>query len=337
MKGCVVYEVFYPMPINVELGESNFKLDGEFFFIGVSSHQRALNTMSFPNTISKGAVKYEFENPVEPHSNQTFCYSPPIKGQFPTGFLMSTEAGKTNFNYLNTLTTIKVAFEADSEEKTIEKALRALNHFIQVYRYVSKDMGVKETDFVTGLHPYLVGGFKTYTLLELKKKSAMQRIEELYDDGWKLKPNIFHTLQKPLEAKFDSKRISQEIAHYLVNDRFYPWMQTMNRSYELSLIQHHHNAAIIEAFLSVELRIFEYVPENGIRVRFNKRKQDSPTVFDVIKTLKKFLGNNLHSDLHKFRVLRNNIVHKGYKSTHEDCVTSLQTAVAAHTLIDKST
>ncbi|MGS0674448.1 hypothetical protein [Shewanella sp. 125m-1] len=341
MKGCVVYDIFYPKQIRVKPGESFFVLNGKTFCIGISSHQKSVNTSSLPNTIIKGDSAYFFEKPISTLKNQICKYKYLKDGSIDVSLLMTTENGATNFSYSNSLTTVRIAFEADSLNGADTLAIEALNHFIQVYRYVSKDTEVKETDFISGLKPYIVGSYKTYTPKEILKDSEKVRVIGIFDDGWRQQPTQYislqaHNLQDDEIENFDREQVTGEIAHYLINDCFYPWMQTMNRAYELSFVQKHHNAAIIEAFLSVEVRLFDYVRDKSLRVTYNKRKQDAPTVFDVIKSLKTQLGNELQSELHKFRIARNGIVHKGEQHTNESCITYLNIATKLHGLIDKS-
>ncbi|MEZ8343429.1 hypothetical protein AB6D05_15100 [Vibrio cyclitrophicus] len=339
MNGCVLFTIFFPGQIRVSPGEVYFELDGTTFCIGIAGHQPAIATTSFPNEIIKQPQGYTFQHPITGFKNQTCKHRVLENTSLDVSLLMSTDNGLSNFSYSDSVTLVRVAFEADNLEQGIGKlAIKALNHFIKVYRYASKDMDVRETDFIQGFKPYLVGAYKTYRDDEKAKPTAELRINGLFDN-WTPNPTVFipmqegNLLDEDIDG-FDRTKVTGEMAHYLTSDSFYPWMQTMNRAYELASELKHHNAAIIEAFLSIEVRLFEFVRTHSIRVRFNRRHKQEPTIVDVIRAMKKLLSTDLYQSLDSFRLSRNNIVHANQNHSYEECMISLNTATEVHRFIE---
>ncbi|EHZ2573897.1 hypothetical protein K5N30_002763 [Vibrio parahaemolyticus] len=339
MNGCVLFTIFFPGQIRLLPGEAYFKLDDVTFCIGIAGHQPSVATTSFPNEIIKQAQGYTFQQPITGFKNQTCNYRVLEDKSLDVSLLMSTDKGLSNFSYSDSVTLVRVAFEADSLEKGMEKlAIKALNHFIKVYRYASKDMNVKETEFIYGFKPYLVGAYKTYRDDEKTKPTDKLRIEGIFDN-WEPEPTVFVSMQgrnfldEEIDG-FDRNKVTGEMAHYLTSDSFYPWMQTMNRAYELASELKHHNAAIIEAFLSVEVRLFEFVRTHGIKVKFNTKFKQEPTVVDVIRAFKKLLSRELYDSLDSFRESRNKIVHENQDHSYEECIAFLNTATQVHSFIE---
>tara|TARA_Y100000588_G_scaffold108120_1_gene118456 strand:- start:1318 stop:2352 length:1035 start_codon:yes stop_codon:yes gene_type:complete len=339
MNGCVLFNIFFPGHIRVLPGEEFFELDNMTFCVGIAGHQSSVATASFPNEIVQQPQGYTFNNPITALKNQTCNYRRLKDNSLDVSLLMSTENGVSNFSYSDSMTLVRVAFEANYLELGMEKlAIKALNHFIKVYRYASKDMNVKETEFIYGFKPYLVGAYKNYREDEKAKPTAKQRIQGLFDN-WEPKPTHFISMQgrNLLDEEidgFDRNKVTGEIAHYLTSDSFYPWMQTMNRAYELASELKHNNAAIIEAFLSVEVRLFEFVRKHGLKVKFNRQYKQEPTIVDVIRSLKRLLSRELYQSLDNFRISRNKIVHESQNHSYEECIVFLNTATQIHRFIE---
>lgn len=345
MKGCALFQFFYPGNIRVLPGEASFDYEGERFVVGIGKPMNSVNTLSVSDRIIKvehdnsEGFKYDFEASRQTGDNQICNAVQRDDGSIDVSLLMDTENGHTQFSSSSITTLVRVAVEADGLSEDLEiKALDALNHFIRVYRYATLDTSIKEVAFMTGFKPYIVTGFKPYNEQHLEKDPD-QRVSELFDD-WEPDAQRFTSLQSMNLAdhelpNFNRARSTRHIAHYLTTGDFPSWRVTLMRAYEMANEQDNYCAAVLESFIALELSLYNLL--NVYRAKGNKIKKYG-RIHDVITEALPNLFNKevdgLVKQLLRFKEIRNDVVHDGYKPTETECSECLSIADEAFHFCD---
>lgn len=349
MKGCALFQFFYPGNIRMLPGEAPFDYKGERFFVGIGMPMSSVNTLSVGDKIIRVdhhkalGYKYDFAASRQTGDNQICNVTERTDGSFDVNLLMDTDGkGHTQFSHSTITTLVRIAIEADGLSDALERrALDALNHFIRVYRYATLDTSIKEVSFMTGFKPYIVTGFKSYNKLHLAKKTD-QRIRELFDD-WKPNAQRFSSLQPPNLGDhelvdFDRAKSTGHIAHYLTTGDFPSWRVTLMRAYEMANEQENYSAAVLESFIALELALYNLLNvcrEKGQSIKRYGRVHD--VISEALPNLFDKDVEGLVNRLLKFKAIRNKVVHVGYKPTGAECSACLSIADEAFKFCDSKT
>jgi len=346
LKGCALFQFFYPGNIRVMPGEAPFVFEGDRFVVGIGKPMDSVNTLSVNDRVitvahdNSEGFKYGFEALRQTGDNQICNAINRSDGSIDVSLLMDTDGkGHTQFSSSSITTLVRIAVEAEGLSDALErKALNALNHFIRVYRYATLDTSIKEVGFMAGFKPYIVTGFKQYSEQHLSK-DTYQRIRELFDD-WEPDARRFTSLQPTNLAdnelpNFSRAKSTGQIAHYLTTGDFPSWRVTLMRAYEMANEQENYSAAVLESFIALELALYDLL--NVYRAKGYKIKKYG-RVHDVIAEALPNIFENEVDDLVKllirFKSIRNDIVHNGYKPTNTECAECLSIADKAFKFCD---
>lgn len=345
MKGCALFQFFYPGNIRVMPGEGPFDYERERFVVGIGKPMSSVKTLSVNDRIitvthdNEEGFKYDFEASRQTGDNQICNAVHRADGSIDVSLLVDTDNGHTQFSSSCITTLVRIAVEADELSEALEiKALNALNHFIRIYRYATRDTSIKEVGFMTGFKPYIVTGFKPYSKQHLMKDTD-QRICELFDD-WEPDAQRFTSLQ-PLNLadnelpNFNRAKSTGHIAHYLATGDFPLWRVTLMRAYEMANEQDNYSAAVLESFIALELSLYHLL--NVYRAKGNKIKKYSRIHGVITEALPNLFGkevDDLVTRLLRFKGVRNDVVHDGYKPTETECSECLSIAEDAFNYCD---
>lgn len=349
MRGCALFQFFYPGNIRVMPGEAPFHFEGDRFVVGIGKPMNSVNTLSVIDRIitvahdnSKG-FKYDFEASRQTGANQICNAVNRADGSIDVSLLMDTDGkGHTQFSNSSITTLVRIAVEADGLSNALErKALNALNHFVRVYRYATLDTSIKEVGFMAGFKPYIVTGFKQYNEQHLTKDTD-QRIRELFDD-WEPDARRFTSLQPPNLAdnelpNFNREKSTGHIAHYLTTGDFPSWRVTLMRAYEMANEQENYSAAVLESFIALELALYDLLHvyrAKGYKIKKYGRIHD--VILEALPNLFNKEVDGLVNQLLRFKNIRNDVVHDGYKPTYTECSECLSIADEAFKFCDSKT
>jgi hypothetical protein len=347
MAGCALYQFIYPGNIRVSPGEVFFDFEGIRFCLAISQQAKSVNSLSINNEIKRvpcentEGYKYEFDHQLGTSNNQICKARSNSNGELDVSLLMDTNGvNHKRLSHSALITYVRVAIETDSLNSDVQsKAISALNYFIRVYRYASRDVSIKETAFMSSFRPFYIVSFHKYNKNELDLVHD-QRVYQLLS-LWKPQVESMHSLQPDnlLDEEipnFDRAKATGEIAYYLSSSNFPEWKETVMRAYEMAYEKLNYNAAILEVFISLEVSLFRMVNNITIPagVSLNKYNNVNGLIEDAFPKLFANSADELKSKIHIVRKVRNDIVHDGYQATEEQCETALGIVDEAFKFID---
>lgn len=345
LKGCALFQFFYPGNIRVIPGEAHFDYEGARFAVGIGKPINSVKTLSVNDRIVSVAhdnlegFKYAFEASRQTGDNQICNAIHRVDGSIDVSLLMDTDNGHTQFSSSCITTLVRIAVEADGLSDGLEiRAINALNHFIRVYRYATQDTSIKEVGFMAGFKPYIVTGFKVYNDKHLTKDTD-QRIRELFDD-WEPDAQRFTSLQPQNLAdhelpNFNRAKSTNNIAYYLTTGDFPRWRETLMRAHEMANEQKNYSAAVLESFIALELSLYDLLNTHrakGYKIKKFGRIHD--VITEALPNLFDKEVDGLVEQLLRFKEIRNDVVHNGYKPTETECSACLAIADAAFKFCD---
>lgn len=347
MAGCALFQFIYPGNIRVSPGEIFFNFEGSRFCLAISEQAKSVNSLSINDEIKRvpcentEGYKYDFNRQLGASDNQICTARSNSNGELDVSLLMDTNGvDHKRLSHSSLITYVRVAIEAGCLDSDIHsKALSALNYFIRVYRYTSRDVSIKETAFMSSFRPFFILSYHEYNQNELGLVHD-QRIYQLLS-VWKPEVESMHSLQPDnlLDEEisgFERSRATGEIAHYLSSSTFPEWKDIIMRAYEMAYEKRNYNAAILEVFTSLEVALFRMINQITIPsgVSLNEYNNVNSLLNDAFPKLFSNSADELKSRIHVVRKVRNKIVHKGQQATEEQCETALSVADEAFRFID---
>jgi len=347
MVGCALFQFIYPGNIRVSPGEVFFNFEGNRFCLAISEQAKSVNSLSINDEIKRvvsensDGYKYDFNRQLGASDNQICIARSNSNGELDVSLLMDTNGvDHKRLSHSSLITYVRVAMEAGCLDLDVRsKALSALNYFIRVYRYASRDVSIKETTFMSSFRPFFISSYHEYNQNEL----GLDHDKRVYHllSVWKPKVESMYSLQPDnlLDREipgFDRSEATGEIAYNLSLSTFPEWKDTIMRAYEMAYEKRNFNAAILEVFISLEVALFRMV--NNITIPTGANLQEYNNVNGLLNdAFPKLFSNSadkLKSRIHEVRKIRNKIVHKGEQATEEQCETALSVADEAFRFID---
>ncbi|MDO6501178.1 hypothetical protein [Photobacterium sanguinicancri] len=342
-----MYQFIIPARIRVLPGEVFFDYNGHRYCLGVHEETESVNSLSIHDSIvcvpyeNERGFKYDFKAPVQASDNQ-ICSFKEVNGKLDVTLLMDTNGvNHKRLSHSSYITHLKIATESETGlTASVEaRVLEALNHFVRVYRYVTKDIAVKEVQYMTGFKPFIIGSFHTYT--EAQKVNVHdKRIYELLS-VWKPSADEMKSLQSNNVADEDLPNFKRNeatgyIAYHMSSSDFPDWKITLTRAYEMASEQENFNASILEVFIALELALFNMLrvitPPAGVTLsRYNNV---NGLINDAFPKLFGAESSEIKDKIHKVRKVRNRIVHDGYCATPQECSEALKICDEAFSYID---
>lgn len=347
MAGCALFQFIYPGNIRVIPGELSFDYEGNRFCLAISEQAKSVNSLSINDEIKRVSCennegyKYDFNQQLGTSDNQICRARSNAKGELDVSLLMDTNGvDHKRLSHSALITYVRIAIEADNLNPDIQaKAISALNYFIRIYRYASRDISIKETDFMNSFRPFFIVSYHQYNEDELKLIHD-QRVYDLLS-VWEPKAESMHSLQpnnlldEEIEG-FDRAKATGQVAYYLSSADFPEWKDTIMRAYEMAYDKKNYNAAILEVFISLEVALFRMINQITIPsgVSLNEYNNVNGLLNDAFPKLFSNSADELKSRIHEVRKIRNKIVHNGQQATEEQCETALSVAEEAFRFID---
>ncbi|BAJ02400.1 HEPN domain-containing protein [Shewanella violacea] len=350
MLSCCLYQFIIPARIRVLSGEVFFDYKGYRYCIGVHEETESVNSISIHDSIvrvpheNEKGFKYDFKAPVQASDNQICCFKE-VDGKLDITLLMDTNGvNHKRLSHSSYVTHLKIATESETGlSKDVEaRALDALNHFIRVYRYVTKDIAVKEVQYMTGFKPFLICSCHEYSETEIVDIHD-KRIYELLS-VWKPSADEIKTLQPNNTADKDLPNFQRNtatgvIAYHMSSSDFPDWKVTLTRAYEMASEQDNFSASILQCFIALELALFDMVrsiqPPTGVTL--NTYNNVNGLINDAFTKLFGEESDEIKDKIHEVRKVRNKIVHDGYQATPQECSESLKICDEAFNYIDSKT
>lgn len=347
MLSCCLYQFIIPARVRVQQGEVFFDYKGDRYCLGVHEETESVNTLSINDSIirvpydNERGYKYDFKAPMQTSDNQ-ICNYKDIDGKLDVTLLMDTDGIEHNrLSHTSYTTYLKIATESDvGLHSDVEaRVLEALNHFIRVYRYVSKDVSVKEIQFMTGFKPFVIASCHEYSDSE-QANVHDKRVYELLK-VWKPSADVMKSLQSNNISDNDIPNFKRDeatgyIAYHMSSGDFSEWKVTLTRAYEMASEQDNFSASILEAFIALEMALFNMVrlitPPSGVVL--SKYNNVNGLINDAFPKLFGATADDLKDKIHIVRKVRNKIVHDGYKATPDECSESLKICDEAFSFID---
>jgi hypothetical protein len=283
MAGCALFQFIYPGNIRVSPGEVFFNFEGSRFCLAISEQAKSVNSLSINDEIKRvpcentEGYKYDFHRQLGASENQICKARSNSNGELDVSLLMDTNGvDHTRLSHSALITYVRVAIETDCLNSDIQsKAISALNYFIRVYRYTSRDVSIKETTFMSSFRPFFIVSYHEYNQSELDCIHD-SRVYQLLS-SWKPEVESMHSLQPDnlLDGEisgFDRSKATGEIAYYLSSSNFPEWKGSIMRAYEMVYEKLNYNAAILEVFISLEVALFRMINEITIPYGVNLKK-----------------------------------------------------------------
>jgi hypothetical protein len=168
--GCYYFHVFYPSKLLLNKKSIyHLILDGIDFTVLVVDHGRSLIVNDYNNKIieAEGISNYQAENRDITIGKGALSMVIDDEPQF-LGYVIDVSKHRFKELYYKDFTEVIFHFEAKRNDKNIDIALKAMNHFINAYRIVSNDVLTLTIDKITYFARVYKEFFHEYSDEELK-------------------------------------------------------------------------------------------------------------------------------------------------------------------------